>query len=157
MFKSMEEPEGVQGSFWATESEVENAIAVPGTVPGRTPINARQATPSRFSRRALGRARHQRLVRNLNRSLAIVEDEGFSLSGGCLTALDGALSGFLAEARLQHAGSSGSSRGPAGPSRGGTTSSARPSTKTLSADDMEKRVRARADSKNSRKGGKPNG
>ncbi len=156
MFKSMEEPEAVQDSF-STSSRGAEGGEYGNRVPSRTPINARPAMLSRFSRATLGRARQQRLVRNLNRSLAIVEDEGFSLSGGCLTALDAALSGFLAEARLQHAGSGGLSPVRAGRSREGTTSSTRPSTKTASADDLEKRVKVRADGKNSRKGGKRNG
>ncbi len=156
MFKSMEEPAAVQDSF-SKESRGAEGVEYGNLVPSRPPMSAWPVTPSRFSRANLGRARQLRLVRNLNRSLAIVEDEGFLLSGGCLTALDAALSGFLAEARLQHAGSGGSSRVRAGRSREVTTSSTPRSTKTASADDMEMRVKARAQVKNSRKGGKRNG
>ncbi len=155
MFKSMENPGDAQG--YSLEIENENGQGIGHVSPARTPEPRQPAQPSRFSRPSLGRARQARLVRNLNRSLAIVEDNGFLLSGGCLTALDGALLGFLAEARLQHAGSGGSSLGRQGRFPGEMGSSTPRLTRTQSPGDQEDRSRARGASKRDRKGGKPNG
>ncbi len=155
MFKSMEEPADVQESFLRSADEIASRTErLPIEI---TPDSHTLQTHSPYFRRSRRDGRPKRLVSNLNRALAIVETEARSLSADSLTVLDAALSGFLAEARLRHAGSGGSSS----PARSGvrvvTTSTPPRSIKTLSGDEAKARAIARALQRNSDKGGKKNG
>ncbi len=145
----MSPPTGDQGdvdtaSMETVMKEREREIAM--RIQGPILREPQSGKPYQFSRHSTGRGRLARLQRSLNRSLAILETEGPSLSGVSLTALDAALLGFLAEVQLQHAGSGGSSSGRrsgAGPRRSTTPRS----TKTQTPAESEARTKARAEFK----------